>query len=72
MKAIYNLAGEVEVKRGESIYRGQQSSKYILVSWLDGQSPTELETGAIPVGKLLVQINITRPDEQQSGWQTML
>ncbi|MDD3862261.1 MAG: hypothetical protein PHV79_00180 [Clostridia bacterium] len=77
MRAIYNIAGEVEAKRGEKIFRGQKSSKYILVTWKENEAPVDDGTEdyprtAIPVGKLLVQINITRPDGQQSGWQTML
>ena len=65
----------VAVSRGEKITRGQSRSKLIKVNWRLGESPPELpisNTKHIGIESLVVQVNITRPDGEYSGWQDMI
>ena len=65
----------VAVTRGEKITRGQSRSKLIKVNWRSNESPPELpisNTKHIGIESLIVQVNITRPDGEYSGWQDMI
>lgn len=65
MKLIFNSDGDLIVKRGPAMYRGSKGKSYILVNWAENQEPE------IPLTRLCVDINITYPDNTQSGWQDM-
>ncbi len=65
----------VAVSRGEKITRGQSRSKLIKVNWRSNESPPELpisDAQHIAIEELVVQVNITRPDGEYSGWQDMM
>lgn len=70
MKIILDRYGGVVLKRRELITRGQANSRFILAEWGDGESPQE--NGQILPDNMSVQICITRPDGEQSGWLHML
>jgi len=58
--------GGVELSRTSPVVRGQNNSKKVYVYWEEGESPVDLLI--IEEGSMLVEINITRPDGEQSGW----
>lgn len=75
MNITLSSAGNVAVTRGEKITRGQSRSKLIKVNWRSNESPPELpisNTKHIGIENLVVQVNITRPDGEYSGWQDMI
>ena len=63
-------AGSIDLSRSERIVRGQNGSKIIEVNWLKDCSP--VEQNLVLLDNLVVRVNITRPDGEQSGWQVML
>jgi hypothetical protein len=65
MKLIFNSNGDLVIKRGPALFRGSKGKSYILVNWAENQEPS------IPLVRLCADINITYPDNTQSGWQTM-
>ncbi len=69
MKIVLSSDGSVELSRGEKITRGQDKSRYVYVEWKEDEAP--LDTGQITADNLAVQICITRPDGEQSGWYSM-
>ena len=75
MNITLSSAGNVAVTRGEKITRGQSRSKLIKVNWRSNESPPELallNSKHIGIESLVVQVNITRPDGEYSGWQDMI
>ena len=70
MRIVLSSDGSVELSRGERITRGQDLSRRITVEWKEGESP--IETGQISADNIIVQVCITRPDGEQSGWYIML
>ncbi len=70
MKILLGPDGSVELTRGGRITRGQDKSRYIYVEWKEDEAP--LDTGQITADNLAVQICITRPDGEQSGWYSMV
>lgn len=71
MRVKLNKDGSVSAKRGAEIYAGATNSKKIYLSWVDDADPTQSSTSNIPLSKLVVMANITRYDDQESGWQLM-
>lgn len=71
MNIVLDQNDNVELARGERVGRGQNKSRYLFVNWLEGASPGERTQDPIPTGQLAVEVNITRPDGEQSGWQLM-
>lgn len=65
MKLIFNNNGDLVVKHGPAMFRGSKGKSYILVNWVENQEPD------IPLSRLCADINITYPDNTQSGWQDM-
>ena len=70
MKIVLDSSGNVELFRGEHVTRGQHRSKYVHVCWREGEDP--VSRGEISAVNLMVNICITRPDGEQSGWYQMV
>ena len=65
MEILINNLGQVAAKRGAEFFQGTKGSRFIIAKQLDSFF------SEIPSHRRLVHCNITRPDGQQSGWQTM-
>ncbi len=70
MRIVLSSDGSVELLRGERITRGQDLSRRIYVEWNENESP--IDTGQILTDNMAVQLCITRPDGEQSGWYSMI
>ena len=70
MRIVLSSDGSVELTRGERITRGQDLSRRIYVEWNENESP--IDTGQILADNMAVQLCITRPDGEQSGWYSMI
>ena len=70
MRIVLSSDGSVELLRGERITRGQDLSRRIYVEWNENESP--IDTGQILADNMAVQLCITRPDGEQSGWYSMI
>ena len=68
MKIVLGSDGSVELTRGEHITRGQDKSRQVFVEWAEGVSP--IDTGQFLADNMVVEMCITRPDGEQSGWLT--
>ncbi len=60
MNILLDKYGAVELSRSVPIIRGQNKTSKITVAWKEGCEPIDTD--------LTVEINITRPDGEQSGW----
>lgn len=70
MRIVLSSDGSVELLRGEKVRRGQDLSRRIYVEWNENESP--IDTGQILADNMAVQLCITRPDGEQSGWYSMI
>ena len=70
MRIVLSSDGIVELLRGERVRRGQDLSRRIYVEWNENESP--IDTGQILADNMAVQLCITRPDGEQSGWYSMI
>lgn len=70
MRIVLSSDGSVELLRGERVRRGQDLSRRIYVEWNENESP--IDTGQILADNMAVQLCITRPDGEQSGWYSMV
>ena len=70
MRIVLSSDGSVELLRGERVRRGQDLSRRIYVEWNENESP--IDTGQILADNMAVQLCITRPDGEQSGWYSMI
>ena len=68
MKIVLGSDGSIELTRGEQITRGQDKSRQVFVEWAEGVSP--IDTGQFLADNMVVEMCITRPDGEQSGWLT--
>ncbi len=68
MKIVLGSDGSIELTRGEHITRGQDKSRQVFVEWAEGVSP--IDTGQFLADNMVVEMCITRPDGEQSGWLT--
>ena len=68
MKIVLGSDGSIELTRGEHITRGQNKSRQVFVEWAEGFSP--IDTGQFLADNMVVEMCITRPDGEQSGWLT--
>ena len=68
MKIVLGSDGSIELTRGEHITRGQDNSRQVFVEWAEGVSP--IDTGQFLADNMVVEMCITRPDGEQSGWLT--
>ena len=68
MRIVLSSDGSVELLRGERITRGQDLSRRIYVEWNENESP--IDTGQFLADNMVVEMCITRPDGEQSGWLT--
>lgn len=70
MRIVLSSDGNVELLRGERVIRGQDLSRRIYVEWKENESP--IEAGQMLADNIAVQLCITRPDGEQSGWYSMI
>lgn len=70
MRIVLSSDGSVELLRGERVRRGQDLSRRIYVEWNENESP--IDTGQILADNMAVQLCITRPDGEQSGWYSTI
>lgn len=68
MKIVLGSDGSIELTRGEHITRGQNKSRQVFIEWAEGVSP--IDTGQFLADNMVVEMCITRPDGEQSGWLT--
>lgn len=68
MKIVLGSDGSVELIRSEHVTRGQSNSRHVLIEWVEGASP--IDTGQVMADNMVVELCITRPDGEQSGWLT--